>query len=164
MLSRFNNEVLSYGPAAVLPQNLNDTWLKQLQDKADEYLDSQFELDECRRPKGDADPLLTTCVIELVRYQEGTIVELSNEDLLDKVTLFALTLTMETARRESKFDITPPSLDNILDWTRIYDVQADRPEFIDVLEKACILRRPKRNWIKNLRDRFSGKTSEMKVS
>lgn len=164
MLSRFNNEVLSYGPAAVLPQNLSGAWLKLLQDKADEFLDSQFELDECRRPKGDADPLLATCVIELVRYQEGTIVELSNDDLLDKVTLFSLTLTMETARRESNFEITPPSLENILEWNRIYDVQADRPEFIDVLEKACILRRPKQNWIKNLRDRFSGKASELKVS
>jgi hypothetical protein len=164
MLARFNNEVLSYGPAAVLPQNLNDTWLKLLQQKADEHLDSQFELDECLRPIGDADPLLATCVIELVRYQEGTIVELSNDELLDKVTLFAVTLTMETARRESSFDVDPPSLENILEWNRVYDVQSDRPEFIDVLEKACILRKPKRNWIKNLRKRFAGKTSELKVS
>ena len=164
MLARFNNEVLSYGPAAVLPQNLNDSWLKRLQDKADEYLDSQFELDECRQPQGEADPLLTTCVIELVRYQEGTVVELSNEALLDKVTLYALALTMETARRESNFDIRPPSLENILEVERIYDVQSDRPEFIDVLEKARILRKPKRNWIKDLRERFSGKSSELKVS
>jgi|GEM_PF-395957 len=164
MLARFNNEVLSYGPAAILPQNLSETWLHVLQDKADEYLDSQFEIDECRRPKGDADPLLSTCVIELVRYQEGTIVELSNEDLLDKVTLFALTLTMETARRESEFDLDLPSLENILEWDRIYDVQSERPEFIDVLEKACILRKPKRNWIKDLRERFAGKSSELKVS
>ncbi|CAB5079417.1 hypothetical protein D3OALGA1CA_1600 [Olavius algarvensis associated proteobacterium Delta 3] len=164
MLARFNNEVLSYGPAAVLPQNLNNVWLNVLQDKADEFLDSQFELDECRRPKGDADPLLTTCVIELVRYQEGTIVELSNDELLDKVTLFAVSLTMETARRESNFDVDPPSLENILEWSRVYDVQSDRPEFIDVLEKACILRKPKQNWIKNLRARFTGKLSESKVS
>jgi len=164
MLARFNNEVLAYGPTAVLPQNMNDTWLKLLQDKADEFLYSQYELNECRRPQGEADPLLAACVIELARYQDGTVVELSNEELLDKVTLFALALTMETARRESNFDITPPSLENILEWNRIYDVQADRPEFIDVLEKACILRRPKRNWIQDLRERFSGKSSELKVS
>jgi hypothetical protein len=29
MLSQFNNEVLSYGPTAVLPQNFNSTWIKK---------------------------------------------------------------------------------------------------------------------------------------
>jgi hypothetical protein len=44
MLSEFYNEVLTYGPVAVLPQNLNDKWIQQLQKMADDFLDSNFNL------------------------------------------------------------------------------------------------------------------------
>ena len=44
MLSQFNNEVLSYGPTAVLPQNLNSTWINKLQKMADDFLDSNFAI------------------------------------------------------------------------------------------------------------------------
>ena len=36
MLSQFNNEVLSYGPTAVLPQNLNSSWIMKLQKAAED--------------------------------------------------------------------------------------------------------------------------------
>ena len=51
MLSRFNNEVLSYGPTAVLPQNLNHGWIQKLQKMASDFLDSNFNLDECKDPR-----------------------------------------------------------------------------------------------------------------
>ena len=41
MLVRFNNEVLSHGPDAVLPQNLNGEWIKILQKMADDFLDTK---------------------------------------------------------------------------------------------------------------------------
>jgi hypothetical protein len=47
MLSEFYNEVLSYGPVAILPQNLNDKWIQRLQKMADDFLDSNFNLDAC---------------------------------------------------------------------------------------------------------------------
>ena len=65
MLSQFANEVLSYGPTAVLPQNLNDKWIQQLQIIADDFFDSNFSLDECKEPKDIGDPILAACVFEI---------------------------------------------------------------------------------------------------
>ena len=69
MLSKFNNEVLSYGPTAVLPQNLNRFWIKKLQKAADEFLDNNFDLHECRDPHDIGDPILSACVYEILAYQ-----------------------------------------------------------------------------------------------
>ncbi len=71
MLSQFNNEVLSYGPTAVLPQNLNNVWIMKLQKVADEFLDSNFDLHECKDPRDVGDPILMTCVYEILAYQAG---------------------------------------------------------------------------------------------
>jgi hypothetical protein len=40
MLSKINNEVLSHGPEAVLPQNLNKKWLNILQEMAEDFIGS----------------------------------------------------------------------------------------------------------------------------
>ena len=71
MLSRFNNEVLSYGPSAVLPQNLNAKWIRILQKMADDFLDTNFDLNECKDPRDIGDPVLMACVYEIERYQTG---------------------------------------------------------------------------------------------
>ncbi len=57
MLSKFNNEVLSRGSAAVLPQNLSREWLNTLQNMAEEFLENNYSLDECREPQDVADPV-----------------------------------------------------------------------------------------------------------
>lgn len=46
MFSEFYNEVLSYGPSAVLPQNLNSKWLQNVQKIADDFLNTNFNLNE----------------------------------------------------------------------------------------------------------------------
>jgi len=71
MLTTFYNEVLSYGPAAVLPQNLKNKWIQQLQKMADDFFDSNFRLDECKEPKDIGDPILSAYVLEIIKYQDG---------------------------------------------------------------------------------------------
>ena len=139
MLARFSNEVLSKGPAAVLPQNLNDKWLKRLQEVAEEFLDSNFSLDECNNPRDIADPILTTCVYEILRNQVKDIDDIPLEEMLEKIVVYALSITMEAVHRESPIGIDPPDLENILSPDRIIAFKAMNADFIRLLENACII-------------------------
>ncbi len=88
-LSQFNNEVLSYGPTAVLPQNLNSTWVKRLQKIADDFLDRNFDLHECKDPRDIGDPILTACVYEILNFQQEDSAEVSPKDLAEKMAIYS---------------------------------------------------------------------------
>ena len=100
MLSQFNNEVLSYGPTAVLPQNLSSSWIMKLQNMAEEFLDSNFDLHECKDPRDVGDPILMACVYEIIAFQSGEHVDITPNDMSEKMTIYALSIIMETVHRE----------------------------------------------------------------
>lgn len=139
MLSRFSNEVLSHGSRAVLPQNLSIDWLKRLQKLADDFLDSNFAIDQCTETLEMGDPVLVSCVHEILRYNHGTGPEISSGELAENVTIYALSITMESIRRESDMEMTPPSLENLLSIDRIVQFAKINPEFGRFLERACIV-------------------------
>lgn len=154
MLLELKNEVLGYGPTAVLPQNLSSEWLRRLQERADDFLDSNFETDACRIPEGPADPLLGACVREILKYGEENTDDFTEAEILEKITLFSLNLTLESADRESPIGLPPPNLNNILSWERLSRFRDRNPEFIDALENACILRNPKQSWLRDIGEKF----------
>ncbi|UCF90776.1 MAG: hypothetical protein JSW39_21185 [Desulfobacterales bacterium] len=157
MLSQFNNEVLHYGPSAVLPQNLSSQWLERLQKIADDFLDRNFDLNECKDPQNIGDPILTACVYEILRYQHGKHFDITPKDMAEKLTIYALAVTMETANRDSKIGLAPPNLDNILSMDRIIAYKDTNPEFIRILKQACIVRNSEKNWFQTIKARlFSG--------
>ena len=154
MLSQFQNEVLSYGPTAVLPQNLNDKWIKRLQKRADDFLDSNFDLHECKDPRDIADPLLTTCVYEIASYQDGRDISLTPAQMAEKMVAYALSLTMESVHRETSIGLDAPDLDNILSMDRIITYQHAHPEFFKILKQACIVRIEEKSWFQSMKDKF----------
>lgn len=154
MLARFNNEVLSYGPSAVLPQNLNDEWIKVLQKMADDFLDTSFDLDECRDPRDVGDPVLMACVYEIARYQDGSEADYSSKEIAEKMVIYALAITMESVNRESNIDLEPPSLDNVLSMDRIVAYKNINPDFVKVLQQACIVRNPEKGWLRSIKERL----------
>ena len=139
MLSRFSNEVLSHGSSAVLPQNLSDFWLKTLQKLCDDFLDSNFAVDQCTETLDMGDPVLVSCAHEVLRYKRGSGTDISAEELAENVTIYALSITMETLRRLSDIEMTPPTLDNLLSIDRIVAFGKINPEFSRFLERACII-------------------------
>ena len=151
MLSRFNNEVLSYGPSAVLPQNLNAEWIKILQKMADEFLDTNFDLDECKDPRDVGDPVLMACVYEIVRYQDGEKTEFTSKEMAEKMVIYSLAITMESVNRQSNIGLEPPSLDNIFSMDRIIAYKDINPEFVKILKQACIIRNSEKSWFRNRR-------------
>ena len=154
MLARFNNEVLSYGPQAVLPQNLNDEWLQILQKMADDFLDSSFDLDACNDPGDVGDPILTACIYEIARYQDGPQAIYSAKELAEKMVVYALAIMMESIDRESPIGLEPPDLDNVLSADRIIAYQDINPDFIKVLKQACILGSSEKSWLRSIKGKL----------
>ena len=154
MLSQFNNEVLSYGPTAVLPQNLNTVWLMKLQKAADEFLDSNFDLHECKDPRDVGDPVLMTCVYEIIAYQAGEHVDITPDDMAEKMTIYALSIIMEAVQREDNIGLEIPDLDNILSMDRIIAFKKTNPDFIDFLKQVCIVRNSDKGWFRNIKEKL----------
>lgn len=154
MLSRFNNEVLSYGPTAVLPQNLNNSWMQKLQKIADDFLDSNFSLHECKDPQEVGDPVLMSCVYEILGFQQGDNVEVSPEEMAEKMVIYSLSILMESVNRESDIGLDPPDLDNILSMERIMAFKDRNPEFVKVLKRACIIKNSEKGWFQNIKDKL----------
>ena len=154
MLSRFNNEVLSYGPTAVLPQNLNSTWINNLQKIADDFLDSNFSLHECKDPRDIGDPILMACVYEILSFQQGDRVDVSPKDLAEKMAIYSLSVLMESVNRESDIGLEPPDLDNVLSMDRIMAFKEKNPEFVKVLKQACIIQNSEKGWFQNIKDKL----------
>ena len=154
MLSRFNNEVLSYGPTAVLPQNLNSTWIKRLQKMADDFLDSNFVQHECKDPSDIGDPILTTCVYEILSFQQIDIAGLAPKDMAEKMAIYSLSILMESVHRESNIGLEPPDLNNVLSMDRIIEFKDKNPEFVKVLKQACIIQNSEKGWFQNIKDKL----------
>jgi hypothetical protein len=154
MLSRFNNEVLSYGPTAVLPQNLNSTWINNLQKIADDFLDSNFSLHECKDPRDIGDPILMACVYEILSFQQGDRVDVSPKDLAEKMAIYSLSILMESVNRESNIGLEPPDLDTVLSMDRIMAFKEKNPEFVKVLKQACIIQNSEKGWFQNIKDKL----------
>lgn len=154
MLSRFNNEVLSYGPTAVLPQNLSSEWLRKLQKLSEDFLDANFDLHECKDPRDIGDPVLMAGVYEILHYQRGEHLELTPNDLAEKLTIYALSIIMEAVQRETDIGITPPNLDNILSMDRILAYKKANPAFVSFLKQVCIVQNSQKGWFQNIKEKL----------
>jgi hypothetical protein len=154
MLSEFYNEVLAFGPLAVLPQNLNAKWIQRLQKMADDFLESNFNLYECKDAREIGDPIIAASVYEILRYQYGDKFDLTPQEMAEKVVIFALSITMETVNRKSNYGLKPPSLENILSMDRIISYKKTKPEFVELLQQACIVREADKGWFQNIKDKF----------
>jgi len=154
MLTQFNNEVLSYGPTAVLPQNLNSTWMMKLQKVSDEFLDSNFDLNECKDPRDIGDPVLMACVYEILAYQAGGPIDVTPDEMAEKMTIYALSIIMEAVQREDNIGLETPNLDNILSMDRIIAFKKTNPDFIKFLKQVCIVRNSDKGWFKNIKEKL----------
>ena len=158
MLPRFSNEVLSRGSDAILPQNLSDDWLKVLQKRCDDFLDNNFAVDQCTETVDMGDPLLVSCVHEALQQGKRGGPDVSPEEMAEDLTIYALSITMETIRRASDIQMPLPTLDNLLSIDRIVAFGKTNPEFGRFLQRACIIpdHSPvdEANWFQRLKKRI----------
>lgn len=138
LLSRLGNEILSRGPEAVLPQNLDLEWLDRIQKMADEFLDANFEGGDCRKANFTADPILSTCVLEILRHLEDGPVDVEEKEMFEKLTLYALSVTVETVAKQAAISLEPPTLATIFDKGRLRQIAKIRPDFEPIIKTVCM--------------------------
>lgn len=138
LLSKFANEVLSKGPSALLPQNLSSEWLAKIQKMADDFLDINFEADSCDDVGDIVDPILSACVSEILSYQQDGTTEISPNDLIKRITIYSIHITIETIRRESGIGVDPPSLDNVFEQNRLSELKDLFPEMEQFFDRVCL--------------------------
>ncbi|UCE54878.1 MAG: hypothetical protein JSV31_05400 [Desulfobacterales bacterium] len=138
LLSKFANEVLSKGPSALLPQNLSSEWLAKIQKMADDFLDINFEADSCDDVGDIVDPILSACVSEILSYQQDGTTETSPNDLIKRITIYSIHITIETIRRESGIGVDPPSLDNVFEQNRLSELKDLFPEMEQFFDRVCL--------------------------
>ena len=137
-LSQFANEVLTKNAEAVLPQNLPEHWLKRIQKMADDFLDANFEEKNCADASDEAAPVFNACVTEIIKNQQGYDAKLSREQSIKFSTIYAISITMETVRRETGLDIEPPTLENIFSDRRLKDLKEKHPELGKFFKQVCL--------------------------
>ena len=138
LLSKFANEVLSGGAAALLPHNLSLEWLPALQKLADDFLDINFQSGNCAEVGDTVDPILSACVSEILSYQQGGPQEIAPEDLIKKITIYCIQITIETIRRESGIEVQLPALENILEAGSLARMSEKFPDMNDFLNRVCL--------------------------
>lgn len=138
LLSKFGNEVLSKGATAVLPQNLSREWLDRIQKMADDFLDANFENGECLEEGFVADPILSACVSEILSYLHHGYVDITEREMFEMLTMYALTVTIETVGRETDLGLEQPSLDDIFTRNRFAQLKRIKPELSPILETVCL--------------------------
>ncbi len=138
LLSRFANEVLSKGPSALLPQNLSLEWLTKIQKMVDDFLDINFVSNNCEDVGDSVDPILSACVYEILGHHQEGATEISADDLIKKITIYAIQITIETIRRQSGIAVDHPSLENIFDLNRLMELSNLFPEMEQFFNRVCL--------------------------
>ena len=138
LLSKFGNEVLSKGAEAVLPHNLTSEWLSRLQKMADDFIDVNFDDGQCKYENYRVDPILSACVTEITSYQNEGYSDIKERDMFEKLTMYALSVTIESVNKKADLGLGQPTLDNIFDRNRFLQLRKIRPELGAILDMVCL--------------------------
>jgi hypothetical protein len=90
--------------------------------------------------------------------------DVTAEELAEKLTIYALSITMETIRRESGIEMTTPTLDNLLSIDRIIQFGKINPDFGRFLKGACIAPEStpptEESWLQRLKTKILSRITE----
>jgi hypothetical protein len=115
-LSQYHADVLSQGGDAPLPQHLPDHWLDHLLTEGNAYLDQQESV--------SMSTLLLT-VLALVDDQQGGasassgVITLPLHELNEYLTVYVLSLGIETVSRRTDISGEAPTLESLFDRDRV---------------------------------------------
>ncbi len=138
----------------MLPQNLSPEWLKRMQKIASDFLDQNFSLDECKDPQDVADPLLSVCVYEILNHHRADTSKVPIEEMIELMAIYAISIIMEAVNRVTDIGFEPPNLDDILSVERIIAFKKINPDFIEMLQQACIIRDSEKGWFDSIKEKI----------
>ena len=105
---------------------------------ADDFLDLNFQSEDCTDVGDEVDPILSACVSEILFHQRSGTTEIAPEELIKKITIYAIQITIETIRRESRIEVVHPSLENILDADQLAEMSEMFPDMANFLDRVCL--------------------------
>jgi hypothetical protein len=100
----------------------------------------------------------------VLRHNRNAGPDLSPGELAENVTIYALSITMETIRRESGIAMTFPGLENLLSIDRIVQFGKINPDFGHFLKQTCIIPAngapAEKSWFKRLKEKILSRIAE----
>ncbi len=145
MMNQFMDEVLSEGAAAVLPQNLDDRWLAMIYAASISFLKETYDGQEGKGKDSyefsDLNSMLMlSSVTEILQHNKGYSPDsgahtIPEKEIFEYLLCYALSIVYESIRREAQFDFTSPTLENIFDQERLYEIERSSPALTDLLNE-----------------------------
>lgn len=142
MLNKFVDEVVSKGAEALLPQNLEDKWLENLYVAAKNFLqiavhaDSNLNEDDVLNDLNSM--MMLSSILEIAQEKAGYSpsdqpYEIPEDMLFEYISCYALAIVLEAISRESGMTMEPPTLENIFERERLFDIEQINPELTVLL-------------------------------
>ncbi|WP_455231655.1 hypothetical protein [Geopseudomonas aromaticivorans] len=113
VVDRFKKEVLCNGPEAVLPCNLSDAWLAEMQHSVERYFAAGQEgKEEADEDEGMSLPLLALINI-LFAKNGGQVINIPATEIFECLEYYRLELALEDIRRKTDVQTEPATLESI---------------------------------------------------
>jgi len=148
MLNQYVDEVVANGAEAVLPQNLDDKWLDMIYAASKLFIKTAALPGEKNDKKGYDfsdlySNLMLTSVMEIIHHQKGVFmnsdtIKIPEEEIYEYILCYAMAVVYESISREAEIRIPPPTLDNIFDRDRLFEIEQSNPQLTDLLQKIVL--------------------------
>lgn len=147
MINQFIDKVISQGAVAALPQNLDTEWLDRIYIAAKNFLKTAAgqnqEQSDAEFLGDDNSLIMLSAVTDIAQHQKGyspeeKTFELPEEELFEYISCYSLSIIIESIARETDVEIEPPTLNNIFDRERLFEVESSIPEITKLLNQLIM--------------------------
>lgn len=144
MINRFIDDVVSQGAEAVLPQNLDPEWLDRIYVAARSFLQMTMAPDDTNSDEeilsDEGSLMMLSAVVEVGQHldgygQDGEPVAITEDEVFERISCYALAVILEWIARETELDLPVPTVDDIFDRDRLFEIEQDFPELTEILNK-----------------------------
>ncbi|GAB6094742.1 hypothetical protein JCM14469_09940 [Desulfatiferula olefinivorans] len=142
MLNQFIDDVISKGADAVLPQNLDQTWLDLIYVAAKNFLTIAVtaggEIDEDQVLSDANSMMMLSSIVEIAQEQSGyqpsdQPFDIPEDLMFEYISCYAMAVILESVDRESDLGLDKPTVSNIFDRDRLFAIEESCPEVTALL-------------------------------
>lgn len=143
MINKFAEEILSKGATEVLPQNLSDEWLEKLYYGSVYFIKTMnLEDEELETERfSDVNSMLLFAADSEIHQNKNSynpkadLAKRDEDELYENISCLSLSYIFEMISRNSEIVIEPPTIENIYDRERLFEIENQKPELTNLLDK-----------------------------
>lgn len=142
MLNEFIDDVISQGAEALLPQNIEEKWLDMLYVASKNFLKlavtAKGDIQEDDVLSDDNSMMMLSAIVEIAQFQKNyepsdRPFEIPEELIFEYISCYALAIILENIARESGLAMEQPTLDNIFERDRLFEIEQNSPDVTTLL-------------------------------